>query len=108
MGINAYQNNFSIDEFLLTAFLLMKRKVQKIYDISKKEVLSVEDIKEKFEMSSQVLESLRLLHGSLDPSNEFYRQQTEAYDHLQLLLFKGNTENSLFYEEFIRLLPQKN
>lgn len=102
----AYTRNLSIDEFLYTAFILMKRKVEKIYQLSIKKDLSLEEKKSKYEMSSQVMESLLLLQGSLDPKSESYSEQLDAYSSLQLFLLKGNTEDPIYFKKFLNSLPK--
>jgi len=64
-----YENEISTHEFLNTAFILMRKKVQAIKDLnskSKKGKLPLPLLKQKFEKTSEILEALRLLISSLD------------------------------------------
>jgi hypothetical protein len=86
---NAYTGNFSNEEFLSTAFILLKKKLKVIYLLTQ-ETQSSEIVKERYEKTSQVLEALQMLSSFLDFNKKESFELSNYYIALQQLVFKGN------------------
>jgi len=69
--MNPYQKEMTNKEFLRTAYTLMKKKVNRLIEIEKskkKGKLSLPLLKEKFEESSKILQSINLIGDMFDPN----------------------------------------
>jgi hypothetical protein len=92
LGISSYQANLTNEEFLTTSFVLLKRKLIKIYELTQ-EIQSIEILKARFEKTSEVLEALRLMNLSLDFTSKDAIELSNYYINLQKLIFEGNNSN---------------
>lgn len=92
IGITSYQSNLSKEEFLTTSFLLLKRKLTKIYELTQ-QIQTLDVIKERFEKTSEVLEALRLMNLSIDFTSKDAYELSNYYINLQKLIFEGNNSN---------------
>lgn len=99
----SYQEQFSIDEFLKTSYVLLKKKIERIFDLTQKVGLSVDEIKEKFEESSKVFKALMLLEMSLDPAVSGFEEMVMEFKELEWMIYKGVHEDS----RYLQLVLQK-
>ena len=78
-----YENNITPLEFLDRAFILMRNKVQKIKDINsqqKRGKLPLPLLKQKLEMTSQILDALRVMISQLDFNKPEASEIAEVYN----------------------------
>jgi len=69
--MNPYQKEMTNKEFLRTAYTLMKKKVNRLIEIEKskkRNKLPLPLLKEKFEETSKILQSINLIGGMFDPN----------------------------------------
>lgn len=92
MSYNSYQKNFSSEEFLKTSFILLKRKLLDIYELTQKEQ-SVEIISERYKKTSDVLQALALMQSMIDFSQPNAKELSDYYLLLEQSVFEGNHSN---------------
>lgn len=79
----SYSQHLSTFEFLETSFILLKKKVMKIKEINSRQrrgKLSLPDLKLKLEMTSDILEALRILISNLDFDKKESSEIAELYN----------------------------
>jgi hypothetical protein len=101
---NAYIQNVSNEVFLESAFTLIRKKLNSIYELCLQEQ-TAKVFKERYEKTSQVLEALNLMQISLDKSAEGYEDLLELYTLLQKLVFEGNNSDPELLLKVSKMLP---
>jgi hypothetical protein len=92
MSTNPYQKTtLGMQEFLEIAYTKMKGKVLRLKELNKpKDELTLEEIKERFEITSNIIQSLLILQNNLDENAEIYKELTETFEMIVTLLTKTN------------------
>ena len=92
---NGYQTDMSNEEFLRISYTLMKKKIDRLIEIEKskkKNKLPLPLIKEKFEITSKILESIRLISSLFDPTKDekFVKELFDIFNDFGILLGQAN------------------
>jgi hypothetical protein len=94
MTQNPYNNAILSDkEFLDRTYLLLKNKIKRLQEIEeskKRNKLPLPLLKEKFEISHNVLEAIRLLITLIDFESQYGPDLADVYNDLALMLSKAN------------------
>jgi hypothetical protein len=90
--MNPYENStLGMSEFLEIAYTKMKGKVLRLKELNKpKDELSLEEIKERFEITSNIIQSLLILQNNVDENAEIYEDLTKTFETIIVLLTKTN------------------
>ena len=100
MAQNPYNNAILSDkEFLDRTYLLLKNKIKRLQEIEKskkRNKLPLPLLKEKFEITHNILEAIRLLISLIDFESEHGPELADVYNDLSLMLSKANIAEEQF------------
>jgi len=103
-----YENNLTNLEFLDRAFILMKSKVKKIKDINaqqKRGKLPLPLLKQKLEMTSQILDALRVMIDQLDFNKPEAGEIADVYNTIAHRLALANIDlDDKMYQNVIDII----
>ena len=103
-----YEQNMSTLEFLNVTFVLMRKKVQKLKEINskaKRGKLPLPLIKQKFEMTSDILKALRMMIGSIDYEKPEAEDLVEIYNTIGHRLSLANIDmDDKMYQNVIDII----
>ena len=97
---NPYVDNqppLDIVEFLKIAYTMMKKKVERLKEIEeskKRDKLPLPLVKEKFEITSNILKALLDLTSALDYTKPDAKELADILNDIGLMLSKGNIAES--------------
>ena len=98
MTQNPYNNAILSDkEFLDRTYLLLKNKIKRLQEIEKskkRNKLPLPLLKEKFEITHNIIEAIRLLITLIDFESEYGPLLADVYNDLALMLSKANIADS--------------
>jgi hypothetical protein len=94
MTQNPYNNAILSDnEFLDRTYLLLSNKIKRLQEIEKskkRNKLPLPLLKEKFEITHNIIEAIRLLISLIDFESEHGPELADVYNDLALMLSKAN------------------
>lgn len=89
---NTYESNYSTEEFLDRAFILMGKKLKDICSLI--DSVDYHDISKRYQKTSELIEAISLLQSSLDESKKEFNDLFNLYGYLIQLVFEGNNTKS--------------